>query len=137
MVDERTALMVAREERQAINAYLEGAYGEDGKALAEREGLEGIVLTSWRGEKYCDVLTEREYGLMPYGAIRWPDRITVLVKRGIEYYYFRRQLIFEARRVRGRSNPGPIFTALRERFGIEAWSKQANDLWHDKAEVIA
>lgn len=43
MVDRETAERVAAEEREAYSAHITGIYGEPRRAMADREGLSGIV----------------------------------------------------------------------------------------------
>src|SRR5215469_9638592 len=79
-VDASTGRLVAKQEEDAIGRYLEGFHGPDKQALAEREGLEGIVLVQDREahqDGYRDVITGRYYGSMPYMAIRYPERLTL------------------------------------------------------------
>lgn len=76
-VDERTALRVALQERQAHARMVSGIYGSDVAARAQRKGLDGIV-RSWcetRGRiEIHDLITRRRYSLKSRGTglLSWP-----------------------------------------------------------------
>jgi hypothetical protein len=144
MVDERTAQQVIRDEQRSYKATLEGFYGAESIAHAEREGLEGIVLIRGRKDHYTDAITGRDYGDMPYGAIRHPDSLVVETKGGKSKYYFRRQLIGEWKREkheRSDENFIPVMRrlqSLRELFPGEirdVFAAETHALWRDRRQV--
>jgi hypothetical protein len=56
MVDERTALRVARQERVSYERSLEGFYGEESREKAQEAGISGIVEVRREKKKSWDVL---------------------------------------------------------------------------------
>lgn len=94
LVDMTTALRVAAEEAEAIQAALDGAWGEEQKARAERLGLRGIaedkreqgsgkkhgwdVLDLCTGERFFRLTTEalRKHGWRSYHDLeQWEQRL--------------------------------------------------------------
>jgi hypothetical protein len=67
MVREEIARHVAAQEKEAIEAYLEGFYGEENQARAEREGLHFIAYTMFEKRNHWHV-----EDLITGQVHRWP-----------------------------------------------------------------
>jgi len=132
MVDEKTAMRVAEDEKRAYPGYLTGSYGVGDKEIAEREGLEGIVLVDNGKDKYTDIITGREYGDVPYAAIRHPNKLVVLAKGRKARYYYRRQFVGEFNGTRPDDSMRQVMNAMRDMFGIDAYSVLMNTIWKEQ-----
>ncbi len=138
MVDEHIALRVAEQEKKAYPGHLEGVYGDAWKFVAQTEGLDGIVVRSTRVSQYIDVITGREYGSMPYGAIR--NFNTLYAKRGTRAvgttYYFRRQvLVVLPNEKKVEDNHWRVLRALEEKFKMEPTGREVVTIWKNRVEL--
>ncbi len=136
VVDKDIALKVAKQETDAFNAYFEGAYGEEGIQLAGKYGLEGIVLRSNNG-RHVDVITDRDYGKMPYGAIRYPEKLYVhRYNTRTEIYYYQLQKLIELPKGKtSETNMMQVLTALQQIFKIDIYNTESNDLWKNRVTL--
>lgn len=138
-VDEATARRVAQQEREAYPAHKDGTYGPAWAKVATSEGLDGIVIRGEGSGKYQDIITGREYGDMPYGAIRHPETLYARrynVKGRLELYFYRRQGL--CRLPKGKTaeaNHWDVLRALEAKFGIDPTSNEAELLWKDRVTL--
>lgn len=135
MVDKATAERIADQERKAYVAYSNGWYGVEGKAKADKEGLDGIVVTSRDGRSYTDHLTGTDYGNMPYSAIRRPNQLTVSRYRSTVYVWHRRRLLLEEPVNKARSLEGVVIRTLRETYPKDIGIQDAMNLWQAREEI--
>lgn len=128
MLDMPMAMRIARQEKEAFPHYLEGVYGEQWAERALREGLEGIVIYR-DGKQWVDAITDRQYGIMPYDAIRHPERLYALPeKRTAVHYFYQRKLFITLSHVEERVR---VLLALEKQFGIDPYGPVATKLWNE------
>lgn len=118
---------VVEQEKEAYLVALTGALGPELKRTAQEQELEGVVLLCLGSQHYSDQITGRDYGLMPYEAIRHYEQITCITKGKHAHYFFRRQGLCKlpARQ----ASMGVVLRALEAKWQISWTSKEAEALW--------